>query len=449
MKRQTKRPITGLLCLLAALLASPTQAVLVDYVPETGETTLPFEEAPVDDRGWARTPENRSAVYLGNQWVLTATHAGVGSLVLPSGTHQMIPGSDIILSNPSSFDGKNLSSNSDLRMYRIDVNESGLRPEDADPLITESLLPIATSAPTLGTQVTAIGRGRGKWPTGPSTDENGRVHLNSSFSHVAEGSATWHGYDNRGSSIKRWGSNKVARDSLFESGSDSDNVFVMDVLGRDIIGQVTHFDNENYFVSGQDTPEEFEFQAVSGDSGGPVFFDDNGVWTLAGVLHAVSNEDNQPGRFSLFGNLTIFTDLSQSHYRDQITALLADDYELFESVSGVSTNLSGYSINGDVNLDGVVSGDGTGDIATDDIAAFVDGWLWSQAEGDINSWKRGDLNIDGRTDLADFALMRQALGGAGAGSLEALLGVTAVPEPSVSILIFSAWICLWIPSRRR
>lgn len=447
MKRHQISHLASLFCLAVALYVSSAQGLVIDYVPAPEESPVPTTVAPADDPGWARTPENRSAVYLGNQWILSATHAGFGSVDLPSGSYSVIPGSDIILSNPSTFDGQSLSANSDLRMYRIDVNEAGMRPEDADPLISESFLPIATSAPSLGTEVLGIGRGRTAIIN--SSDPNGHLHLDNAFSSTTQAAATWHGFDNRGSRAKRWGANKVARDSLFESGNDPDNVFAIEVLTRDVIGQVTHFDSEEYLISGQDTPVEFEFQASAGDSGGPVFFKDNGTWTLAGVFHAVSNEDNQPGIYSLFGNLSIFSDLSQSHYRDQITALLDDDYELFESVSGLTTDLTGYSINGDINLDGVVSGDGTGDIATDDIAAFVDGWLSSQAAGDINSWRRGDLNLDGTTNLSDFALMRQALGAAGAGSLESLLSVSGVPEPSSVLLLLVALGGLRLAVRQR
>jgi len=462
-------------------------AVVVDNVTISGGVITPSTPvgeivdslptvtmAPADDPGWYRTPTNRSAIYLGNQWVLSATHAGFGRVDLPGGSYEVIPGTDIRITNPNSLGGTSLDEESDLRLWRINTDTTtGATPEANDANLASDafgagLVDLVSNAPTLGSEVLMIGRGRARETN--AGDPYGHFHYNGN---------SLHGFDvdtNDANRIKTWGANRIARDSLFEEGSDGDNQFAVDINGRDVIGQVVQFDSQLYSISGQDAPVPYEGHGASGDSGGPVFTKENGDWVLAGVMHAVVPESGQPGRAAAFGNLTILTDLSQSHYRNQINALLAGDFEAFsifaldrdgdadangdglldaleriealdtnddgsvsaaEQAAGTLTDLTGYSINGDINLDGVVSGDGTGSILTDDLSAFVAGWRHEQATGDIQSWKQGDLNLDGQTDLTDFALLRNAFNGAvSASQLESLLATSGVtiPEPATWIL---------------
>ena len=72
-----------------------------------------------------------------------------------------------------------------------------------------------------------------------------------------------------------------------------------------------------------------------------------------------------------------------------------------------------YSIIGDVNLDGSVTGDGTGATIADDVSAFVAGWGNDNLAGlgDYDSWTKGDLNLDGVTNVEDFVMLRGALNG--------------------------------------
>ena len=85
---------------------------------------------------------------------------------------------------------------------------------------------------------------------------------------------------------------------------------------------------------------------------------------------------------------------------------------------------------GDVNQDGMLSGDGTGPIGSDDVSAFLAHWrsdtsLLSQ----FNRVRSGDLDLSGRTDLADAYRMHQALTNVGSAFPFGRL----VPEPT------SAW----------
>jgi hypothetical protein len=111
-----------------------------------------------------------------------------------------------------------------------------------------------------------------------------------------------------------------------------------------------------------------------------------------------------------------------------------------------------YSIMGDVNLDGVVRGDGTGTADVDDLTAFVGGWLAVHPAANIDSWKLGDLNQDAVTDLHDFRMLRNAHPAAVA--LAPALGVAhsaAIPEPATWLLLVISGLVAWglVDNRRR
>jgi hypothetical protein len=103
-------------------------------------------------------------------------------------------------------------------------------------------------------------------------------------------------------------------------------------------------------------------------------------------------------------------------------------------------------VTGDVNGDGVVNGTGTGPAATDDVRFFIDHWLAERRVdnilvGDLTSRTTlGDLNFDGRTSLADWAILRTAHGAGSGLDLEALLA--GVPEPST--VAIAAWATVFL-----
>ena len=94
---------------------------------------------------------------------------------------------------------------------------------------------------------------------------------------------------------------------------------------------------------------------------------------------------------------------------------------------------------GDVNGDGVVNGNGSGPAATDDVRFFIDHWLDERRVnnfliGDLTSrTTMGDLNFDGRTSLADWAILRGAHGAGASLDLASLLGAS-IPEPTTVML---------------
>jgi hypothetical protein len=132
-----------------------------------------------------------------------------------------------------------------------------------------------------------------------------------------------------------------------------------------------------------------------------------------------------------------------------------------------------YSIVGDVNLDGNVSGTGSGPAASDDVTAFIQGidglgsqylgWGYDNGTGaaTITSWKNGDIahpdtvgscfaplggglcaGGDGKTDLYDFLALRNAINDPmGVSALNQFFlsldgSGGAVPEPSALALAF-------------
>lgn len=109
----------------------------------------------------------------------------------------------------------------------------------------------------------------------------------------------------------------------------------------------------------------------------------------------------------------------------------------------VSRPLSG--VDGDVNQDGLVNGDGTGIAAVDDVTAFAEGWLSSDHETLFDQVSNGDLNLDGVTNLADWVILRANHENGAQLSLARLLE-TSIPEPTTLVLIS---LTILSPPRRR
>ncbi|QDU90487.1 hypothetical protein Pla175_38920 [Pirellulimonas nuda] len=98
---------------------------------------------------------------------------------------------------------------------------------------------------------------------------------------------------------------------------------------------------------------------------------------------------------------------------------------------------------GDVNLDGSVN--------NGDVTAFLGFWQEENlvngiAIGDWGTRQRGDLNLDGRSDIYDAILLRSEVTAAGGAFDFALLGQNPVPEPST--LALGAIIALLTATRR-
>lgn len=251
--------------------------------------------------------------------------------------------------------------------------------------------------------------------------------------------------------------------------------------GGDVVAQAFDFDEHTFTLDANGNVVSGgggEARAAGGDSGSGVFAWDNASssWQLHGVLHSVEwlvrsnvagaiNRDNGTAPDIRYGDLTFFSDLPV--YKDQIDRYLAppEGFEwtgtgpdtrffhllerafIYDSSGNVILDPANPGENdeglwGDINLDGRIWGDGTGDPASDDLAAFAQGWGYSQASGDIFSWKQGDLNQDGTTGLEDFLLLRRGYQAATGQpvSLSALVGGSPqiIPEPSALLLAGAA-----------
>jgi hypothetical protein len=258
------------------------------------------------------------------------------------------------------------------------------------------------------------------------------------------------GYFNDNVFAKRWGTNRVVDPATMSSEVSSvisNTAAVIPVntalgaLTRDVIGNLVVYNAIN-----EAGATAFEAQGIDKDSGSAVFHKRNDAqWELAGIVNSAATFEGQPGGTTVYGNATIFSDLS---YYNQ-------DY--LNSIKYIMETHRDYSVMGDVNLDGVVSGNGTGPAASDDISAFVTGWRFNNGsgKGSITSWSKGDLNRDGKVSGVDFFQLRQAFVAAGTWTpavnafATARLGI-AVPEPaSAALWVLAIGFTLAIARRRK
>lgn len=382
---------------IASHFAAPAPAMIVT-------TTSPLDTtvAPPDNPGWNNVtvgPNSRNFTYLGNGWGLSAWHVGpfigqpaeLQTLTFSTGVVSVIPNQIYIVPNPS---GAGLSAETDLHLVRLSAD-----PGLPSLTIAQTALTNANLGQPVG-DVTFIGNGR--------TRE----------SNVS----TWsghQGYYAQDDFTKRWGRNQIANDDTLLGGSDTDLRGTVNIgtteAPRHIVSMFTKFD----FSAGN-----YEAQAVDRDSGSAVFHKNGAQWELIGIVNTIYTYENQPAFSAFDGDYTSFADLT--YYRSEIL-----------NIMNAHAN---YSVVGDINLDGVVTGNGTGSASTDDITAFVQGWGWQQGAANVTSWKKGDLNLDGTTNAADYFLMRNAAINAGlatgASALSNLFSPSGgVPEPSSLALV--------------
>lgn len=97
---------------------------------------------------------------------------------------------------------------------------------------------------------------------------------------------------------------------------------------------------------------------------------------------------------------------------------------------GTSRAAGGVQGNPDINGDGIVSGDGHGPYASDDVTAFVHDWLHTSP---VTMPLPGDLNIDGVVNLADWAILHNANAVMG-DAVFAALRERSVPEPMALVM---------------
>ncbi len=279
--------------LLAAALSTEARAVLV-------AETMGNITAPGDDPGWGNVGSCNSAgaIYLGNQWVLTAYHVNA-SAGFPVGFNGIgyttIPASGVRLTN-NLVGG--MSALTDLILFRI----------NGDPGLPTPV--ISASAPALGDDIVMIGNGRNReagrtfWQVTMNADPALDTWTETVGPHNVEG------YKGLLTQTKRWGTNDA----------EAVNVNINYGVGT-VRSSLSWFDDYGGASN--------EAQAMVGDSGGGVFHKNGGQWELSGVMLAAgtfgnpSYFDNEPDNTAVFGqHVTVMADLS--FYRTQILGIIPE-----------------------------------------------------------------------------------------------------------------------------
>jgi hypothetical protein len=266
----------ALLAPLAA--AAPPAHALVTLANDGNGNTTP----PADNFGFANVgvmSNGLTGVYLGNGWVITASHVGPANITLAGNVYALVPGSWVHLQHSES---PNLLA--DLGMERI----SGSPPLPS--------LVIAHLAPAVGETVSMAGNGWARQPNQTCWDGSWN-ELSCALVPAYRGYKSLVG----ATPGPRWGRNQITMTSV-------------DV---DLAGMRTRSFETSFDASGG-LPEEA--QAVVGDSGGGAFVKRGSQWQLAGILFAIATFENQPADSAVFGDHTYSVDLS--YYRSQIMNIM-------------------------------------------------------------------------------------------------------------------------------
>ncbi len=285
--------------IILATAGLPAMAVVISSGDGSGNTSNPVNEAGYSDFGfWGNVglQGSGSAVYLGDNWVLTAFHInGQGQ---PSGVE--LNGqfyardqntTSVRLQNPDGGGSEtDPSVDTDLRMFRLSQTPVGL------PAVT-----MGTATPEVGDEVLMIGYGRDRQVALTYWDAAGNEFSSPSGATIASG------YKWDSDRTKRWGANTIHQVNLITEASGFGDIHAVS----------TRFD------SSAPDAVNFEAQAAGGDSGGAVFVRNGQGWALAGLMHSVGNPDNiPPVEAAIFTGQTFISDLS--FYHDQILTVIPE-----------------------------------------------------------------------------------------------------------------------------
>jgi hypothetical protein len=286
-------------------LAKDVSAVIIAGGDGTANTS-----APADDPGWANVGSlgAASCVYLGDGWVLTASHVGVGAVSLGTKSYEAIQSSYTRLYQPG-----NPSQLVDLAMFRLQTAPVGL-----------ATLTISNTEPALGSSIVAIGNGVDRAPTATWWD----THWNEVS--ATDPAAIYEGYKWAGAQSKRWGTNTLRRQTAVPDGFGTTDV---------------------WYCSFSAEASDNEMQAAPGDSGGGMFYKDGGRWELAGIILSIDSPaiEHEPDNLnaSVFNDVTYYADLA--HYSGEISQVMATgvpEPSMFILLGGGALALIGYARHG-------------------------------------------------------------------------------------------------------
>lgn len=372
----------SILLVVFVIISGNASAIVVSGI----ETIIPPASWPEEPCLWPPVPWGQidlahenvgkvgggSGIYLGNGWVLTARHIGHSSFTLGETTYYNDNQNSYTVLNPTGIEGLN-SAETDLHLFHL-TEEPDL------PSVK-----IATEPPAVGSKVFMLGFGQRQSNTLSywTLDYDGYIWTPS------ETPTDYWGYTLTSTREFSWGFNNV----VGSGDGPTPITHIKSVNGIDIIGLKTIF-NSQYFDS----------QAVGGDSGGAVFYQEtSGDWVLGGIISSVEYILNTPTQ-ALHYAATYSVALS--FYEDQILSVITP-----------------APIPGDANGDGVVDGS--------DVTILADNWQATTSAGA----SVGDFNGDGIVDGSDVTIIADNWQ-YGVSSQDSPVSVggdsgVAVPEPSV------------------
>ena len=299
---------SAILFLFTAGLFAPAHALFLAGSGTDRNTTV-----PADDPGWSNVGSVRGSapgkaesragvVYLCDDWFITTYHAWwydhpTGVVVGVTG-YTVDTNSMIRLTNSIS----GVDTNADVAMFRV------TQKPNLSPLNITTMRPDGLKYPVLlGGNKTIIMIGSGN----PRVDAP--TYWNSDWTTNTTGSGTYGGYKfwpDKSQCILRWGSNQI----VAVSGSEVSFKHTMPNPFGDVIAFKTTFDTNA-------GPDECQISKL--DSGGGVFYKNNGYWELAGIMSSMAQPDGSaPDNVGGIANGGVSFIVDLSYYRDQVMNII-------------------------------------------------------------------------------------------------------------------------------
>lgn len=419
-----------LIAMLVYGTVSPAAAVVLSTGDGAGNTVAPeadFGFANVGVRGAG------SAIYLGNRWVMTASHLGAGPVTFGDTAYSNVIDQTFRVSDPDT----------DILLLRLH-EDPGL------PAVHLGCSPVRANSEVI---LAGAGRDREVEPTFWSV-ETVIGDNNDIWAETTQANSDRMGYKTTGNRTPRWGWNLVSRTNLVTS-SGSGDVQSFQTLFQPFL------------------PVEDHAQGVRGDSGGAVFQENEGVWELVGMMHAINLHDSQPDRTNtaIVGNSTFIADLD--FYADKIRAIAdfepeigdadgdgeftATDIDMvFASARDLSLDSCHYDLTGDGrvwrdDVELLLERAGTlfGDADLNGEVDFSDFLAVSRSFGSPDKgWADGDFDGDREVTFGDFLIVSQNFGRIFEPQAALSTSVTAIPEPG-GLHLVGVGLTLFLLARRR